>query len=94
MLLLAGSAETLVPPKNPRNLAAALKKAHKPVDVKFYPGARHLDMLFAFSKPGQQGFRRARRYGRLDVVALSFGEKPLLHRYFTSGPICGRSSKP
>ena len=54
VLLLAGSAETLVPPKNPRNLAAALKKAHKPVEVKFYPGARHLDMLFAFSKPGQK----------------------------------------
>ncbi len=48
--LLAGAAETLVPPKNPRNMAAALKKAGKSVQVKLYPGARHLDMLFAFSK--------------------------------------------
>lgn len=53
ILLLAGEAETLVPPKNARNLAAALKRAGRPVQVKFYPGARHLDMLFAFSKPGR-----------------------------------------
>jgi acetyl esterase/lipase len=53
VLLLAGSKETLVPPKNPRELAAVLKKAGKPVEVKFYPGARHLDMLFAFSKTGR-----------------------------------------
>lgn len=53
VFLLAGEAETLVPPENARNLAAALRKAGKPVQVKFYPGARHLDMLFAFSKPGR-----------------------------------------
>ena len=53
MLLLAGEGETMVPPKNARSLAAALKKAGKSVQVKFYPGARHLDMLFAFSKPGR-----------------------------------------
>jgi acetyl esterase/lipase len=50
VLLLAGAKETLVPPKNPRELAAALKKAGKSVDMRLYPGARHLDMLFAFSK--------------------------------------------
>jgi acetyl esterase/lipase len=53
VLLLAGAAETLVPPKNARNLAAALKRAGKPVEMKFYPGARHLDMLLAFSKTGR-----------------------------------------
>jgi acetyl esterase/lipase len=53
VLLLAGIRETLVPPKNSRDLAAALKKAGKPVELKFYPGARHLDMLFAFSKIGR-----------------------------------------
>lgn len=54
ILLLGGEAETLVPPKNPRNLAAALKRAGRPVQVRLYPGARHLDMLFAFSKPGRE----------------------------------------
>jgi acetyl esterase/lipase len=54
VLLLAGEAETMVPPKNQRNMAAALKKAGKPVQVKLYPGVRHLDTLFAFSKTGRK----------------------------------------
>jgi acetyl esterase/lipase len=54
VLLLAGASETLVPPKNPRELAAALRKAGKPVKVIFYPGARHLDTLLAFSKTGRK----------------------------------------
>lgn len=53
ILLLAGKAETMVPPKNTINLQAALRKAGKPVEVKFYPGARHLDTLFAISKTGR-----------------------------------------
>ena len=43
-----------MPLKNPREPAAALGKAGKPVAVKVYPGARHLDMLFAFSKTGRR----------------------------------------
>jgi acetyl esterase/lipase len=54
ILLLAGQAETMVPPKNTINLQAALRKAGKPVEVKFYPGARHLDTLFAISKTGRK----------------------------------------
>ncbi|MDW6021549.1 alpha/beta hydrolase [Mesorhizobium sp. BAC0120] len=50
VLLLAGASETLVPPKNPRELAAELHKAGKPVKVILYPGARHIDTLLAFSK--------------------------------------------
>jgi acetyl esterase/lipase len=53
VLLLAGDAETMVPPKNSLELAKDLKRAGKPVEVKMYPGARHLDTLFAFSKPGR-----------------------------------------
>lgn len=51
MLLIAGAGETMVPAKNTEELASILRQRGKRVDVKIYPGARHLTTLLAFSKP-------------------------------------------
>jgi acetyl esterase/lipase len=49
VLLFHGEADTTVLPKNTRALAAALKKANRPVETHFYPDLSHADTVLAFS---------------------------------------------
>jgi acetyl esterase/lipase len=48
-LLIHGTADTTVYPRNSEHLAAAWKKAGAPVDLKLYPGVDHIDVVAAFS---------------------------------------------
>lgn len=59
VLLLTGEADDVVRPRNTAALAAALRRAGAPVEVKTYPGLGHIGILLALSKP----FR-----GKADVV--------------------------
>jgi acetyl esterase/lipase len=70
ILLLAGEAEAMVPPKHTINLQAPLRKAGKPVEVKFCPGARHLDTLFAINKTGRDKAIDCRTRNRFHVAPL------------------------
>lgn len=49
MLLMHGSADTLVQPRNSIALAAALTKAGAMAEFKLYPGKSHLDTIKSFS---------------------------------------------
>jgi acetyl esterase/lipase len=60
VLLLTGEADDVVRPRNTATLAAALRGAGAPVEVKTYPGVGHIGILLALSKP----FR-----GKADVLA-------------------------
>jgi acetyl esterase/lipase len=53
-LLLAGADDTTVKPRNSQALAAALRKAGVPEEVKLYPGIGHIGVLTAIARP----FRR------------------------------------
>jgi acetyl esterase/lipase len=46
-----GTADTNVRIRNSRNLAAALKAAGAPVELREYPGASHNDLIMAVSRP-------------------------------------------
>lgn len=48
-LLLHGTADTTVYPRNSQNLAAAWHRAGAPAELKLYPGVSHIDMVAAFS---------------------------------------------
>jgi len=48
-LLLHGTADTTVYPRNSENLAAAWRRAGAPVELKLYPEVGHIDMVAAFS---------------------------------------------
>ncbi len=48
-LLLHGTADTTVYPRNSENLAAAWRRAGAPVELKLYPGVGHIDIVVAFS---------------------------------------------
>jgi acetyl esterase/lipase len=48
-LLIHGTADTIVYPRNSEHLAAAWQKAGALVDLKFYPGVDHIDVVAAFS---------------------------------------------
>ncbi|MEO6582391.1 MAG: alpha/beta hydrolase [Sphingomicrobium sp.] len=49
MLLITGTADTVVRPRNSENLAAALAKAGAKVELKRYPGQSHIDTVKALS---------------------------------------------
>ncbi len=67
-LLLTGDADDTVRPRNTAALAAALRAAGAPVEVRTYPGVGHIGILLALSKP----FR-----GKADVLAAT---TDFLHR--------------
>lgn len=48
-LLLHGTADTTVYPRNSENLAAAWRRAGAPVELKLSPGVGHIDIVAAFS---------------------------------------------
>jgi acetyl esterase/lipase len=50
VLLLHGSADTVVTPNNSVNLAAALERLGAGVEVKIYDGRSHADLAAAFSR--------------------------------------------
>lgn len=51
MLLLTGSADTTVKPRNTRALAAALEQAGVPVEARTYDGLDHSDVLVRLASP-------------------------------------------
>ena len=51
MLLVIGTTDTTVRPKNARNLAAKLKSIGAPVELKEYAGQGHEDIVMALSLP-------------------------------------------
>jgi acetyl esterase/lipase len=48
-LLIHGTADITVHPRNSENLAAAWRRAGAPVELKLYPEVGHIDMVAAFS---------------------------------------------
>lgn len=48
-LLIHGTADTTVYPRNSQHLAAAWRAAGAPVELKLYPGVGHIDVVAAFS---------------------------------------------
>lgn len=54
-LLLHGTADTLVVPRNSERLAAAWQAANAPVDLKLYEGVDHLSIVGAFADVLQAG---------------------------------------
>lgn len=51
LLLAAGTADTVVRPRNSTALAARLTALGAPVELKLYPGKGHVDLAKALSKP-------------------------------------------
>jgi hypothetical protein len=51
MLLVSGSADETVGPRNTTNLAARLGRFGSPVEVKFYPGLGHIGLLLSLVRP-------------------------------------------
>lgn len=49
MLLLAGTADTTVKPRNTQSLAARITEAGGPVQAKLYPGIGHIGLVLAFA---------------------------------------------
>ncbi len=64
VLLITGDADDVVRPRNTAALAAALRAAGSPVEVRTYPGVGHIGILLALSKP----FR-----GKADVLQSMTG---------------------
>jgi acetyl esterase/lipase len=63
-LLIHGTADTTVYPRNSQNLAAAWRAAGAPVELKLYPDVGHVDVVAAFS-----GLLGGRAPSRADVLA-------------------------
>jgi acetyl esterase/lipase len=63
-LLIHGTADTTVYPRNSERLAAAWRAAGAPVELKLYPGVGHVDVIAAFAD-----VLRARAPARDDVLA-------------------------
>jgi acetyl esterase/lipase len=51
MLLLHGTADKEVEPSNSQSFADAMHRVHGEVTLKFYPGVKHSELLFALSRP-------------------------------------------
>jgi len=49
MLLMHGTADTVVRPGNSKRLAAKLKRLGAPVDLRLYPGKNHVDLVKSLS---------------------------------------------
>jgi acetyl esterase/lipase len=63
-LLIHGTADTIVYPRNSQNLAAAWRAADAPVELKLYPDVGHIDVVAALSS-----LLSGRAPTRADVVA-------------------------
>lgn len=63
-LLIHGTADTTVYPRNSTNLAAAWRAAGAPVELRLYPDVGHVDVIAAFS-----GLLSGRAPTRVDVLA-------------------------
>jgi len=63
-LLIHGTADTTVYPRNSQNLAAAWRAAGAPVELKLYPDVGHIDVIAAMS-----GLLSGRAPTRADVLA-------------------------
>jgi acetyl esterase/lipase len=64
VLLIHGTADTIVYPRNSTNLAAAWRAAGAPVELKLYPDVGHVDVVAALS-----GLLSGRAPTRADVLA-------------------------
>jgi acetyl esterase/lipase len=64
-LLIHGTADTTVYPRNSENLASAWRRAGAPVELKLYDGVGHIDVVAAFSD-----LLRQRAATRDDVLAF------------------------
>jgi acetyl esterase/lipase len=64
ILLIHGTADTTVYPRNSTNLAAAWRAAGAPVELKLYPDVGHVDVVAAFA-----GVLSSRAPTRADVLA-------------------------
>jgi len=51
MLLMQGTTDKIVWPRNATSLAAALRHENEPVELKLYPDIGHFAILFAMSRP-------------------------------------------
>jgi acetyl esterase/lipase len=51
MLLMQGTSDTIVRPKNAESLARSLRAQNEPVEVKLFPGIGHFAILFSMSRP-------------------------------------------
>lgn len=51
MLLMQGTGDEIVGPKNAKSLASALRAQNEPVEVKLFPDIGHFAILFAMSRP-------------------------------------------
>lgn len=51
MLLMQGSTDKIVWPRNAESLARALRRENEPVEIKLYPDIGHFAILFSISKP-------------------------------------------
>ena len=51
MLLLQGTTDKIVWPRNAQSLAAAMEHENEPVELKMYPDIGHMAILFAMSRP-------------------------------------------
>jgi acetyl esterase/lipase len=51
LFLAAGTADTIVRPRNSKVLAARLRSLGAPVELKLYPGKGHVDLAKALSRP-------------------------------------------
>lgn len=51
MLLLQGTADRIVQPRNARSLSAAMARAGETAELKLYPDIGHFAILFAMSRP-------------------------------------------
>ena len=51
MLLLQGTTDKIVWPRNAQSLAAAMERENEPVELKMYPDIGHMAILFALSRP-------------------------------------------
>ncbi|MHB1057737.1 MAG: alpha/beta hydrolase [Rhodanobacter sp.] len=51
MLLLQGTGDKVVWPRNAKSLAAALRRANEPVEMKLYPDIGHAAILLSLSRP-------------------------------------------
>ena len=65
-LLIHGTADTTVYPRNSTNLAAAWRAAGAPVELKLYPDVGHIDVVAALS-----GLLSGRAPTRTDVLRLA-----------------------
>ena len=51
MLLMQGTSDKIVAPKNTTSMASALRAQNEPVEVKMFPDIGHLAILFSMSRP-------------------------------------------